>query len=90
MRYTAHGSITVSLSVTVDIPDDEIEGMNEDTIAELVKERAADSESAQPGLCLQCSGYNSHDRADDGSSFSLELDGEPEFTSVSCGDAGDD
>lgn len=80
MKYTAHGHLTVSLSVTVDIPDEDLEGKTEDEIRELVTERAAESESGEPYLCFQCAGGSGN--TDDGSSYGLDLDGMWQVTEV--------
>lgn len=80
MKYTAHGHLVVSLSVTVEVPDEDLEGLSEDEIKALVTERAAECEAGSPFLCYQCAGGS--DNTDDGSTFSLDLDGEWKVTEV--------
>lgn len=82
MKFAADGTMTISLTVTVDIPDEDLEGLTEAEIQDLVKERAYEADAKPSDLCIHCSGYTSTDRTEDGSSFDLELDGEWKIASV--------
>lgn len=78
MRYTVHGSLTVSVSVDVEA-DSESEAM---TIA---------GEWEVPELCIECSGNNSQflgDPNDIGyAPFSLDTDGTPNWDRVEKSDS---
>lgn len=73
--YIVNGPITVSMSRTIELSDDEIENMSEEEIFDLAKERA--SEARLPELCVHCSGYTSNDFADpEMPPWDLDLDSE--------------